>query len=207
MTFQRWLDMMVGLGFASNYQTCEELIKVYSHQKRHFHNHKHISACLNHLHVVRDQVGDRNSMALAFWFHDAIHHSFKSDNKRKSADWAKRFMQANGANDTRLRQVEQLIMATCPNAQTVTADSQIFSDINMAILGAKAQLYDIYEIYVRKEYGLIPECIYRQKRKTVLQRFLKRARIYNSDYFHEKLERQAQENLRRTLLKLNSDLF
>ena len=45
---------------------------------------------------------------------------------------------------------------------------------------------------------------YRAGRRRVLGEFLARPRLYSTDYFYSRYERQARENLSRTLARLGS---
>ena len=138
-------------------------------------------------------------MALAFWFHDAIYNAFKSDNEKKSADWAKQFMKDNHASQDQIDCVEALIMATCHNAHILTGDAQILVDIDLSILGTSPEIYKVYEINIRKEYHWVPSFIFKPKRRALLQNFLDRPRIYGSGIFYNKLETQARINLSKAI--------
>jgi len=52
-----------------------------------------------------------------------------------------------------------------------------------------------YAQAIRKEYSWLSDRDYQQGRKQVLTNFLAREKIYYTDYFYQKLERQARANL------------
>jgi predicted metal-dependent HD superfamily phosphohydrolase len=75
-------------------------------------------------------------------------------------------------------------------------------DLDLSILGANDELYDSYELWIRKEYALIPNFLYSKVRKKVLNSFVKLDIIYQTAYFYEKYEIQARQNINRALQKL-----
>jgi predicted metal-dependent HD superfamily phosphohydrolase len=55
---------------------------------------------------------------------------------------------------------------------------------------------------VRDEYRHVPELLFRTKRRSVLQGFLARPRLYNTEAYVDRLEAQARANLRRSIDRL-----
>ena len=53
-----------------------------------------------------------------------------------------------------------------------------------------------YERQIRQEYGWVDETVYREKRAEILAAFLKRERIYLTEWAWERYEMKAKENLR-----------
>ncbi len=202
MNFENWTKIMQAYGFASGRNVCEELIAAHQSKGRHYHTDEHISACLRHLEKVRHDVTDWKSLALAFWFHDAVYKPFSSTNERDSADWAIRFLKANQASADQITRIDELIMATCHNGEASDHDMQILIDIDLSILGARPEVYNVYEVNIRKEYKRVPGFIFKSNRKKILHSFLAKPRIYGTDYFFEKLETTARENLRRAAANL-----
>jgi len=199
MNEDNWQAIMTAYGFTPNVSVCAKLINVHAGRGRFYHTTEHISACLRHLEEVKGQVHDWKSMALAFWFHDAVYKTFSSTNERDSADWAVTFMRTNQADPVDIMRVENLIMATAHNAANLAGDVALLVDIDLSILGAPQPVYDVYETNIRKEYRLVPKAIYRKKRAALLQSFLDKSNIYGSDFFQNKFEAQARHNLARAV--------
>jgi predicted metal-dependent HD superfamily phosphohydrolase len=65
----------------------------------------------------------------------------------------------------------------------------------LAILGSKNSKYIAYTEKIRKEYLIYEDALYKQGRRAVLKSFLTKERIYHSDFFYHKYEKQAQENI------------
>lgn len=195
-----WLELMQRLDFSSNSQTFEQLCAHYHAKERYYHNAAHISAMLGHFSAHRALADNREAVELAIWFHDAIYQPFSSNNEQDSADWARAFVLENDNTNTALADsVHALIMATLHQAQPVTDDDALLVDIDLSILGTRAEVYAEFEQNVRKEYARVPGFLYKRKRKQVLQGFLDRRSIFCLDVFKQKWEARARENLRRAI--------
>lgn len=203
MDYRRWQRLMLVFGISDNVDTFQHLIASYGEAQRHYHNHVHIAACLklfdgcNHLAVFPAEI------EIALWFHDAIYKPRSTMNELDSASWCCEFLMANNVDQTVVARVHQLIMATCLNAAPVSNDEQLLVDIDLAILGAPENVYWQVEDNVRKEYKWVPGFVFRAKRKEILEGFLQRERIYNTDYLFKKLEPQARINLQAAIARLS----
>lgn len=182
-------------GFSDNQETYGALVGAYESHGRHYHNQEHVSACLEHLDGVNLPMDSRKEIEIALWFHDSVYKPFSARNERDSADWAKRFLGQCDATDEQVSRVHRLIMVTEHDAPTITREEAILVDIDLAILGAEPDIYDLFEKGVRREYRLVPYFLYRKKRVKILSAFLERTRIYTSSIFTEDRERQARQNM------------
>lgn len=186
---------MQAFSFTENETTWRALNSAYSEKHRHYHTCEHINACLSHLVKVHQSADHPEEVELALWFHDAVYIPRKSDNELKSAEWAQAFLMENQAKEDVIGRIVNLIMATRHNAPATTSDEALLLDIDLSILGAEPEVYNQFESAIRKEYKWVPWFLYRKKRKEILAGFLGKERIYNTDYFFEKLESQARSNL------------
>ncbi len=202
MDKSNWLGLMTRLGFTDNLATYDLLKSHYNGSGRYYHNETHIHASLRHLQAVQHLAHDYNAIEIALWFHDVIYNIFSANNELDSANLASQFLQDNQADNAFVEKVHQLIMATCHNAKISNNDEQLIADIDLAILGSTTEVYQQFEQAVRKEYQLIPSFIYCKKRKEILQEFLDRARIYHLDYFYDKFEERARENITHAIVLL-----
>ncbi|MDN3637828.1 hypothetical protein QWY82_03300 [Simiduia curdlanivorans] len=202
MAIERWRDLMARLGFGPNDAVFQRLHDAYSESHRHYHTGQHIDALLTHYDAVRAQAHQPEEVEVAIWFHDCIYKPFSSSNELDSANLAVEFLQKNGADDRRCSNVHTLIMATLHTAPVAEFDQILLVDIDLSILGAPEQIYAQFEQDVRREYRWVPRPIYRRKRKQLLVGFLNRASIFQTDYFRDKFERNARDNLARAIVKL-----
>jgi predicted metal-dependent HD superfamily phosphohydrolase len=65
----------------------------------------------------------------------------------------------------------------------------------LSILGAPAARFAEYERQIRAEYSFVPQALFAEKRRAILQTFLARPRIYSTVHFHHALEQRARANL------------
>ncbi len=202
MNIDRWFRLMGAFGFDNNEGTFRSLLSAYSEKHRHYHTIEHVADCLRHLDTCSAQIKEPREVELAIWFHDAIYNPLSGKNERKSADWAASFLSINSAADGLADKVHQLIMLTKHDALPHTNDASILVDIDLAILGADAATYSVFEQAVRKEYQIIPIFLYRKKRAAVLRGFIERPFIYQNEPFKSECEQQARVNLANAISNL-----
>ena len=202
MTNERWKALMKSLGLSPANDMYESLSRAYSEKHRFYHTCKHIDAMLNHFDKMGAIAKNPAELELAIWFHDAIYKPFSSKNEYKSALWARDFLLSNSYEQEGTERVYNLIMATLHNKPVKNSDEKLIVDIDLTILGASPEIYDEFEHNVRNEYRLVPGFIFRSKRKALLKSFLERESIYNFNYFKDKFETSARENIKRTISKL-----
>ncbi|WP_063890921.1 hypothetical protein [Thalassomonas viridans] len=197
-----WTELMASIGFAANMETYQALLASYSEKHRHYHNVSHIQAVLGHLQQSRHLAADYHAIAIALWFHDAVYKVFSATNELDSADWAVKFLAENGASQAFSERVHALIMATVHDAAPSDNDEKLMVDIDLSILGSSPQTYALFESGVRKEYKLVPDFIYKKKRKAILSRFLERESIYSHEHFYQQLEASARANISKAIQNL-----
>lgn len=202
MNLLRWTGLMRQLGLTDNQTTFTALISAYTDNHRHYHSDAHINACLQHFDAVQHLAEYPAEIELALWFHDAVYKPMSSTNELDSADWCAKFLAENNVADEIIQRIHKLIMATCHSAELVGNDEKLVVDIDLAILGAPADIYQTFETNVRNEYQWVPSFIFKNKRKEILQTFLDRHRIYHHAYFHDLLEHRARENLAAAIFRL-----
>lgn len=94
-------------------------------------------------------------------------------------------------------------MATRHTAVPHDVDAKVLVDVDLSILGASAERFDEYEQQVRDEYSWVPEFIFRRERKRILQEFLSRPTVFNTQVFLERYEQQARKNIERSIARLS----
>ena len=170
----------------------EALIARYREPHRRYHTLQHLEECFARFDEVADLAPHPGEVELALWFHDAIYDPRRSDNEQRSADWA---------SATVGERVAALVMATRHEATPQDADAKALVDVDLWILAAPERRFDEYERQVREEYGWVPGFVYRRKRREILEGFLARPTIYNTDRFIERYEPGARANLARSLAR------
>lgn len=178
-----------------------EIEKNYSKKKRYYHNLTHLDNLYLQLSKVKSEINDWDTLLFSLFYHDAIYNASKRDNEEKSAELAKENLSLISYPIDKINTCCEQIMATKSHAVSDNNDTNFFTDADLSILGQSWEDYAMYYQQVRKEYAVYPDFLYNPGRKKVLQHFLKMDRIFKTDYFFEKFEKQARKNLSQELEK------
>ena len=202
MSLSRWKQPWADLGLEARMELHADLRSAYSEPHRAYHTLHHVSECLQLLQQVQGLTKSSASIELAIWFHDAIYDPRRSDNEERSALWAQSELKRVGAPLALQSRIVSLVMVTCHDGEPQTADEELMSDIDLAILGAGSRRFDEYERQVRQEYAHVPTQQFRPARRKILNDFLEREHIYCTEWFRTRREAQARANLQRSLTRL-----
>jgi predicted metal-dependent HD superfamily phosphohydrolase len=193
---------------ASMQELYATLSKLYA-TNRYYHTNQHVS---NLLLILADLAlyynlssEDLAILVLVAWFHDVIYDTTASDNEEKSATFAQEVLTNLRIAVAPLERVQQLILAT-KSHQALENDllCKIFLDADLAILGSTTTEYADYAHGVRQEYAWVADKDYIAGRTGVLTQFLKRPRLYFTDYLYNRLEKRARSNIQTEITQLAS---
>jgi predicted metal-dependent HD superfamily phosphohydrolase len=178
---------------------------LYTEPHRHYHTLAHIKAMLAHFQKHKHLVEAHEEIEAAIWFHDAYYDPHQADNEERSAQFAITELHQLGWPRTRIQRVADMVLATKHHPiQQYDADIQFFLDLDLAILGTPAHVYQAYTQAVRREYAWTPDALYRTGRAQVLDHFLARPIIYGTPELHHLWEATARHNLRTELVNLGT---
>jgi predicted metal-dependent HD superfamily phosphohydrolase len=195
----RWRTLWRALHARSDDELYHELIARHQEPARHYHTTQHLEEMFALWPVVERLARHPAEVEVAIWFHDAVYEPLRGDNEPRSADWASSALAKGGSPGDVAARVAALIHATRHDAVPAAGDEQVLVDLDLAILGASPERFDEYEHQVRAEFAFVPVTLFRAKRRKVLERFLARPVIYHTAPMHETRERQARENLERSI--------
>lgn len=184
------------------------LLDAYNQPHRAYHNLVHIQDCLQQLENCAIMPNDADAVKLALWLHDVIYEIGAPDNEEQSAQWAANALQQVESGPVKSGQVETicaLILATKHPSIPTMADAKLVVDIDLSILGRPPAEFVQYETRIRNEYQQVPVKQYHSGRAKILRGFLDRPSIYFTNYFREKFEAQARENLAESISALEID--
>lgn len=179
----------------------------YDEPQRVYHSWSHIEALLGLYEKYKGMLRDPTRVLWAIYWHDAIYDPSAHDNEVRSAALL-REEAVDLLPDARIVQIEKLILATIRHELPeglgfdVTADCAAFLDLDLSILAAGEDAYDLYETGVRKEYAFVPEDVFAVARKTILERFLTREKLFYSPMLARQWDAKARANLKRSIAKL-----
>jgi predicted metal-dependent HD superfamily phosphohydrolase len=185
----------------------DDLVRAYAAPERHYHNLTHIEAMLELMRTHKHALSDPQTVEAAIWFHDAIYDTRRHDNEEKSAELAAGRL-AGLLSPERIVLIACMIRATAghhvPDGldDSQQRDCALFLDTDLSILGSTPDVFAAYEDAVRREYGWVPDALWREGRRKVLQGFLDRPAIYMSPQFRASHEAAARANLTRSLERL-----
>ena len=171
-----------------------KLLTAYSEPQRAYHTLQHLDECLRTFDGAKASglIAKPDFVEVALWFHDAVYDPKGSENEALSARMA---VEALGDGEMG-REAARLIMLTKSHEPGVGADDAWIIDIDLAIFAQSPERVREYERQIRQEYGWVDETVYREKRAEILAAFLKRERIYLTEWAWERYEMKAKENLR-----------
>jgi len=200
----RWLRLCERLDLPADRDQFDWLQGAHKVPPRAYHNLNHVVACLSEFDLARDRAERPDAVEIAIWFHDSVYNPRYAENEEASAIMAKGWLDDSGAPADMGVVVADLIFKTKhdPADPPETPDQEILVDVDLAILGQPAEVFQEYENQIREEYEWVDESVYRAKRAEILGRFLERKAIYFTEDFRERYERAARRNLERAIERL-----
>ena len=189
----------------------DELVRAYTAPDRHYHNLAHIEALLGLMRTHERALSDPASLEAAIWFHDAVYDTRRHDNEERSAQLAAERLDGLLSPD-RIDRIATMIRATAGHVvperfnDAARNDCALFLDMDLSVLGNTPDAFAAYEDAVRREYAWVPEALWIEGRRKVLQGFLARPTIFASPQFRASHEVAARRNLTRSLEQLAQQL-
>lgn len=205
---QRWASLWNEVGTTGDpLVPYQDLRKRYSEPQRRYHTWRHITSGLDEFEAAAHLAQNSNCIRLAYYFHDSVYNLGPgvkdSDNVDQSAQLAVSVLQEAQLPQTIVRTVEGLILVTKHIVPPNGVDEGIMVDIDFTILGKSQEEFDQYERDIQTEYSWVDPKMFRTTRAGILKRFLQRPKIFNTEYFSQKYEAQAIENLQRSIDNLS----
>lgn len=199
----RWNQLWERTGAnGSGTEDYEELVSLYGGAHRAYHNFVHIDHVIGELNRASKFIENPEQVEVALWYHDAVYDTKAKDNEEKSAELAERRLSRAGIGKQFIDSVTAMILATKHGKTPQDKDTKHLVDIDLSILGKPVEEFDEYERDIRFEYAWVPEDQFRGARKEILQGFLDRDSIYSTNFFKQRYESQAINNLERSISNL-----
>jgi predicted metal-dependent HD superfamily phosphohydrolase len=183
--------------------TWRVLETLYGEPHRAYHNLTHIDACMDLLAEARRDGACEGTpvVELALFWHDAVYVPGDKRNEELSAGllrslvlvpWAVHSGHWDAACDA--------ILAT-KNHETVASNeiARLTIDIDLAILGSESATYRKYVRDIRQEYATVSDEAWKVGRSGFLAKMLERARLFQTDWAHERFDSFARINMRQEL--------
>ena len=169
--------------------------KKYSEEGRYYHNLEHLENMFAELDAVEDKIENVAAVSLSVFYHDIIYDASSKSNEEQSAGFAKTKLKKLKVSSGLIEKISDQIMATKAHRQSESRDTNYLLDADLSILGKDLKTYIDYTKKIRKEYSIYPDLLYKPGRKNVLKHFLEWDTIFKTEYFREKYETRARENI------------
>lgn len=185
---------------SGNMKYCGDLVR--SYRKYKYHNFSHVAYMLNFLNIFclmqpKVHVCKTEIMMATFWHDFEQRGENPEERSAEMASYVARY--CLGYSDL----VNKLVLATDhKNNRKLGEDINLdlIHDLDLAILGDE-QNYGRYSWSVMQEYTSFEGITgYSAERIKFLDEFLSRKRIYKTDYFYNRFEKIARQNMKREKL-------
>lgn len=179
----------------------EDLVTMYTEPHRYYHTITHVASFLEEIQPTLPYIPYPNLLKLAVWGHDAINQIGEIDNEERSAQYMDSVLSQAGLSDGQRKTVYELIMVTKHPSNPETYPQMLMVDGDLATFGKNEAFWE-YEANIRKEYASVPVDRYCDTRAGILRQFDARKSLYNTDFFRQKYEDRAHENLQESIRRL-----
>lgn len=172
-----------------------ELLRRWQEPHRHYHDVRHLAQLLDAL-TLLDTGGPSRPVALAAWFHDAVHEGTAGDDEQRSADLAMAELGAAGLPAAEVAEVARLVLLTVghsPDPADIAGVQLV--DADLSILGQPPGRYHYYTRGVRLEYPDLADRVFATGRLQVLETLLSWEPLYRSRSGQRLWSVQAKVNL------------
>lgn len=194
---QAWQSCLLDGAADDSSDIHRRLIDAYLEPQRYYHSLEHIRHCHDMFDQCRALLQQPQAIELAIWFHDAVFEPGKCDNERLSADL---YLQLSAAvHDAPTRAlVERLIMATLHDGENLDdSDACYMVDIDLSSFGLPWPEFLRDSNNLRRENARLGDAEYYRKQTGFQTCLLARERFFQTDFFAERYEQQARDNLAR----------
>jgi predicted metal-dependent HD superfamily phosphohydrolase len=185
-----------------------EIVRHYSELHRRYHNLDHIVDCLRRFDEASFLCKDVLAVEMAIWKHDEVYEiGQNTTNEEKSGQLAKLDAKKMGLGETFGQKVDDLILVTKDHRGAKTIDEMVLIDVDLSILGRPWTEFVAYEEKVRDEYtydGRVSPAQFDAGRLKFLESFVERRPIYLTDFFRDRYEQTARENVARSIAALEA---
>lgn len=204
-----------------------ELLDRWYEPHRTYHGPAHLTHVLDSLVVLDpDQTAPR-AVALALWFHDAVHDGAAGADEAASAALVGEMLGALGARSTAVGTAEaqgtQGVKGAAWVESTEVAEVQrlvllttlhdpapddyagaLVCDADLAILASAPDRYTRYTEQVRREYTHVPDEVFAPARAEILERLLDAGPFFRTAVGSERWEAAARRNVSDEIVRLRS---
>ncbi|HMR03051.1 MAG TPA: hypothetical protein PKA43_06740 [Candidatus Competibacter phosphatis] len=182
------------------------LVELYGEPHRRYHTLDHVRHCLGEFDRAATLMDDPDAVEMALWFHDAIYQSGAMDNERRSADLFRQWSEGR-ADAVFLQRVDDLIMVTTHRDPPTQRDERFIVDIDLSSFGLPWEAFERDGRRIRAECADIDDEIYCPGQLRFLLSLQNRPTFFLTEFFQQRYERIAHDNVRRVIEDLHARGF
>ena len=194
---------------------------------RAYHGPAHLTHVLDSLVVLDPDRTAPRAVALALWFHDAVHDGTAVADEAASAALAGEMLGSLGAKSTavgsteaqgieaakvtawvertEIAEVQRLVLLTTHHDPAADDHAgALVCDADLAILASAPDRYTRYTEQVRREYAHVPDEVFAPARAEVLARLLDAGPFFRTAVGSERWEAAARRNVSDEIVRLRS---
>ena len=194
-----WLDLTARLALPA--AAFDSLVAAYGEAHRRYHSLDHVVEMLDGLAESRHLAARPDTVALAVWYHDAIYapDAPTGANERASAAW----LAADYAGPESVA-AQDIILHSTHHGPSDDPDTQLFCDLDLYRLGVGYAAFEAHSQAIRAEYAMFDHAAWTTGRSKFLRAMRRRAPIYQTAFWRDRLEARARDNLDRALAALDA---
>ena len=180
----------------------DEVKARYCETHRRYHTPVHIGHCLQQFDAARELMDNANAVELAVWYHDVVYDIGVNDNEARSAELFVRHARGD-LSEEMIETVCDLIMATMHLCKLpATIDQAYLVDIDLSSFGLPWERFLPDSAAVREEFPGISDEEFYPNQQEFLSALLSREHFCFTEFFRERHESQARDNISTYLQKL-----
>lgn len=190
-----WSATLAGVGACPDDSLVDRigsgLLERWHEPHRHYHGTSHLSAGLEALH----ELGAGPLEAIAWWFHDAVHHNNPPWDEQDSAQLARELLPALLAVEE-VEEVARLVLLTINHdAGADDAPGQRICDADLSPIGSAWPDYQRSVGQLRRERADLPDAVWESVRINFTGRMLSRSSLFHTRTGRDRWQQQALANL------------
>lgn len=198
------------------YDEYQNMLNAYLAGDRVYHSINHIVDGLDKLEdaieytEAKGMKVDADALTLAWYLHDVVKKKNSRVDEERSAKYAYDTC-VKALREDIAEKVKKCVLVTKHDEkhQPMTIEEELSADVDLSIFGESSKIFNEYENDIRREFYFANDIEFIDARIQVLEKFQKRYKdgghIYYTDFFREKYEEQARENLDRSIARLKEE--
>ncbi len=172
------------------------IVQAYSSGKRYYHTLKHVVDTLGDFEQAKEFMQNPDAVLFAWFYHDIVKRDKSNVDEKRSAELVYSVCKNAELSENFASTTKGLVYDTRHHEIPETLDGKFIADLDLLIFARPPPVFNQYDLDIRQEYWFYPDEVYIPGRKQVLEGFLAKEHIFQTDFFREKYEDIARENLK-----------